>query len=278
MARASAEAGDMMLATTVTLLPLFNPVDLAEQIATLDIMCKGRFAFGVALGWRATEFEALGVPREERLGRFLEALELIKRLWTEEPVTFQGKYYRVNNMVMNTKPVQKPRPPIWVGASTEAAIKRAAELGDAWIISTHLPFSALVRYIETYREALEKLNRPFPKDFPAIRNFYIARDRETAFREARPYLEASYKVFMGWGLFQTVLSKVVKADMSYEEWLDDTLIIGDPDDCIEKLSLYREKIGVNHFIFLIQRLGMEQAKVLDAIRLLGEKVIPHLRD
>ena len=95
LARMAAEAGDMEIASAVVLLPLHNPVELAESVATMDAICGGRFIFGIGLGYRDAEYTAFGVERSERVERMREALEVMKLLWTEEEVEFQGKYYQV---------------------------------------------------------------------------------------------------------------------------------------------------------------------------------------
>jgi len=95
LARLAAEAGDMEVAATIILLPLHNPVEIADSVATLDAICGGRFIFGIGLGYREEEFAAFGVEPSERVGRMREALELIKLLWTEEEVEFNGRYYHV---------------------------------------------------------------------------------------------------------------------------------------------------------------------------------------
>src|ERR671915_1881263 len=95
LARLAAEAGDMEVAATVVLVPLHNPVELAENVATMDAICQGRFIFGVGLGYRDEEYTAFGVERGQRVGRLREALEVMKLLWAKEEVEFQGEYYRV---------------------------------------------------------------------------------------------------------------------------------------------------------------------------------------
>src|SRR5262245_20387477 len=125
----AAEAGGMRVATTVFLLPLQHPVEVAEQVAMLDVLCEGRFVVGVGSGWQPAEFQALGIPMVERAARLTEALELIERLWREERVTFRGRHFVVEDAALTLKPVQRPRPPIWMGANASAAaIGRAARL------------------------------------------------------------------------------------------------------------------------------------------------------
>src|SRR6201997_5559346 len=95
LARRAAEAGHMRIGATVLLLPLLNPVDVAEQVATLDVICEGRFVFGVGLGYRDQEYEAFGVTGKERVARLIESLELIRRLWSEDEVTHRGRFFNV---------------------------------------------------------------------------------------------------------------------------------------------------------------------------------------
>ena len=110
LARLAAEAGDMEVAATVILVPLHNPVELAESVATMDAICNGKFILGVGLGYRDEEFAAFGVQRGERVGRLREALDVMKLLWTQSEVEFQGKYYQVPHIVPATRPVQQPHP------------------------------------------------------------------------------------------------------------------------------------------------------------------------
>ena len=129
LARLAAEAGAMRIGVTVFLLPLHNPVDIAEQVATLDAISHGRMIFGVGLGYRPEECAAFGIRMEERVPRFLEALDLITRLWTQPEVEFNGRYYQVPRSPSTIRTVQQPHPPIWMAANTDAAVRRAGRLG-----------------------------------------------------------------------------------------------------------------------------------------------------
>ena len=103
LARLAAEAGDMEVAATVILVPLHNPVELAESVATMDAICGGRFIFGVGLGYRDEEYTAFGVERGERVSRLREALDVMKLLWSQEEVEFSGKYYQVPRVSPSNK-------------------------------------------------------------------------------------------------------------------------------------------------------------------------------
>ncbi|MBI4639954.1 MAG: LLM class flavin-dependent oxidoreductase [Candidatus Tectomicrobia bacterium] len=276
LARVSAESGEMTLGTGIILLALHHPVEIAEEIATLDMICQGRFIFGVGLGYRDEEYQAFGVPKRQAVSRFIEALMLIKRLWTEDHVTFQGKHFHLSDVTLTTRPSQKPHPPIWIGANSDAAVKRAAEMGDAWIINPHADFSTLERQVELYKETLHVRGKPFPGEFPIIKELYLAEDRYEAMKECRPFLEAKYQVYVAWGQ-DKVMPEDDALDRPFEQLQQGRFIIGDPELCIEQIEQYRQKLGVTHMIFRAQWPGMEQAKVLRTIRLFGERVLPRFR-
>jgi probable F420-dependent oxidoreductase len=121
------------VAISVLVVPYRNPVVTAKQLATIDAMSGGRLIVGVGVGWWPEEFEAVAAPPFAERGAVTdEYIRLMKTLWTEDAPRFDGKYYRVGDITLFPKPVQKPHPPIWVGGHTEPALRRTAVLGDAW--------------------------------------------------------------------------------------------------------------------------------------------------
>ena len=277
LARLAAEAGTMRVAATVLLLPLHNPVDIAEQVATLDVICEGRFIFGVGLGYRDAEYEAFGVRPKERVARFVEGLQVIKRLWTEEEVTHHGRFFHLTKARMVLKPVQKPHPPLWFAANNDGAVERSARMADAWVINPHAKLSILEHQMALYRKALQETGKPFPAELPMIKELYVAPDRQTAIRECRPFLEAKYQAYASWGQ-DKALPREDSFDLAFEELVQDRFIIGDPDDCVHELRRYVDALGVNCFILRIQWPGMEQPKVLRTMKLLAECVMPKLQE
>lgn len=273
LARLAAEAGTMRVGATVLLLPLLNPVDVAEQVATMDVICEGRFICGLGLGYRDEEYEAFGVRRQERVARFQEGLQVVKRLWTEQEVTHRGRFFQLTKARMALKPVQKPHPPIWFAANNDSAVERAARLADAWVINPHAKLAVLEHQMGLYRKALQEAGKPFPAELPMIKELYVAPDRRAAIAECRPFLEAKYQAYASWGQ-DKALPQEDSFDLAFEELVRDRFIIGDPEDCRRELRRYADALGVNCFIFRIQWPGMEQAKVLRTIELLAEHVIP----
>ena len=156
------------------------------MVATMDAICSGRFIFGVGLGYREEEYAAFGVKREERVPRMVEALEVMKLLWTGEDVEFHGRFYEVPKVTSTVRCVQNPHPPIWVAANNDAAIRRAGRLGYAWLINPHATVATIAAQMGTYQAALETSDAAGPVAVPMMREMYVAEDREVAMYESRP--------------------------------------------------------------------------------------------
>ena len=273
LARVAAEAGDMQVCSAITLVPLHNPVYVAETVATMDAICNGRFVFGVGLGYRDEEYTSFGVKREEIVPRLLEALEVIKLLWTGQEVDFQGRFYRVPRVTPVTLPIQKPHPPIWVAANNDGAIKRAARLGYAWLVNPHASVPTIAKQIGIYRQALRESGSPMPAELPMMRELYISRDMETAYNESRPYLASKYQVYASWGQDKALPGQESFA-VPYEELAKDRFLVGSPEHVIEEIRRYEETLGVTHMFFRMQWPGLPHANVMREIELLGNYVIP----
>lgn len=135
LARLAAEIDDdVRLAITVLLTPLYNPVVLAEELATLDIMTRGRLDIGLGLGYRSEEFDLLGVPFKQRVSRFEEGFEIMKLCWTTDEFDHHGRHWDITGATPHIHPVQKPYPPIWMGAHSRIGARRAGRVGDRFII------------------------------------------------------------------------------------------------------------------------------------------------
>src|SRR5258705_8241673 len=135
LARLAGAAGHMTGIAGVLMTTLHNPVEVAEHIASLDAIWRGNFVFGVGLGYRDVEFDAFGVPRGQRVRRFEQCLEVVKRLWTEDNVSFENDICKLVNVTMTCRPVQQPHPPIWFAANNDRAVRRAAPLRDKWFVN-----------------------------------------------------------------------------------------------------------------------------------------------
>lgn len=276
LARLAAEAGGMTIGTNLLLLPLFNPVDVAEQYATMDVIADGRLILGVGLGYRPEEYEAFGVERSTRARRFEESLGLLKRLWTEDHVTFEGRFWRVKDVSIRPRPLQRPRPPIWIGAAADPAVRRAAVLGDAWISTSVTTYSAIKEQLWVYRRARAEAGLPPPAEYAKCVELYVAADRKRAFEESVPYIAAKYRSYFAWGMGRNVPGESGER-LSLEDLARDRFVIGTPDDVIRECLRHRDELGVTHLIVRFNFPGMAHDDVLRAIRLFGQEVIPALR-
>src|SRR5262245_30893701 len=198
LGRLAAEADGMTLGTGILLLPLFQPVDVAEQLATLDVICAGRLVVGVGLGYRDVETRALQLDPRERVARFEEALVVLERLWSGEPVTHEGRHFRLQDVRISMPPVQRPRPPLWMAANTDGGVKRAARLADAWYMNPHATVATQVRQLALFHETRRALGRPPAAEVPMATECYVAPESRTAWAEAGPFIQAKYDAYRSW--------------------------------------------------------------------------------
>lgn len=277
LARLAPETGDMRLATCILLIALANPVDTAEQVATLDVITGGRLRFGVGLGYRDVEFDAFGVARDERVRRLERNLDVASRLLAGDAVSLDDPDCRLDEVRMSLRPPQSPRPPIWMGANNDGAVRRAARMADAWVINPHARLDTLVRQVrDVYLPELASLGKPAPAELPIRREIYVAKDRDTAIREAAPWLFPKYQVYISWGQ-DKALPTGDDFSGEFEALLRDRFILGSPDECLEQIREYQERLGVTEFIARVQWPGMPQEQALRNIRMIGEHLIAPFR-
>lgn len=277
LARAAAEVTDMTLITSITLLPLQKPLDMAEQLSALDLISGGKVIFGVGLGYREVEFKAFGTTGKERVKRFEENLAAIKRLWTEDKVTMAGSHFELIEATCSLRPQQNPHPPIWMGANADVAIRRAARLADSWMINPHNRVDTIVQQIEVYKRALEKASKPFPDVLPISREMFVGKDRADAIRQAEPYVAAKYKAYHEWGQDKQMPEGDNDLGMAYEELQDGRFIFGSVDEVAEQIIALAKATGINQLGCPVQWIGMPQSHVIEQMHLLGEEVLPRVR-
>lgn len=163
LAYAAAMTKRLRLGIAVLIITQRNPIDLAKSLSSLDVLSHGRLIIGVGLGHSTRLYSAYGLSQEDRVARFRENLEIMKRLWTDERVVFSGKFAQLERVPMEPKPVQKPYPPIWFGGRADAVLRRAVELGQGYIGAGSTP-------LDTFLEDIKKL----PVDFPKAKRLYVA--------------------------------------------------------------------------------------------------------
>ena len=276
LARIMAEAPSCRLNAGVVLLSLHKPLDIAEQFATLDVMSGGRVILGVALGYRDLEFKAFGTTAGERVPRLEENLVAIKRLWTEERVSMEGSHFTLDDVTLGMRPVQRPHPPIWMGANADPAIRRAARLADCWYIPPHNRIDTVLRQLDVYRRELEVCDKPFPAELPMRREVFVAGSRAEALRLCGPALETKYRAYVQWGQDKP-MPEGDALDLALEDLLKERFLIGSPDEVADGILAIVRPTGVNHLIISTHWPGMETAVAMDAMRRFAEEVMPRVR-
>ena len=275
LARLAAEAGDMYVGATVILVPLHNPVELAESVATLDAITNGKFVFGVGLGYREEEYAAFGVRRRERVYRLFEAMDVMRLLWSRDDVEFSGTFYNVPKTTSTIRTTQLPHPPIWVAANRDEAVQRAARMGYPWLINPHATGSLVAIQSELYQRMAARTFRPISRDVPMMREAYIGEDRSSALRESQPYLSGKYESYAQWGQ-DKALPASQSFSVPFEELARDRFIIGGHEDVVQDIQRYESALGVNWMILRMQWPGMDHASARKQIELMGRHVIPRM--
>jgi probable F420-dependent oxidoreductase len=243
------------LGSCVYLLALRHPTVVAKITSTLDALSGGRLIFGVGVGGEnPKEFEACGVPHRERGARVNEGIEVLRALWRDSPATFKGRFTRFEGVGIDPRPIQKPGPPIWVGGRSDAALRRAATLGDGWV-SYVVHAARFARSLETIRGAAAEAGRSLDGFMPAHLVFItVGRDYEAAKASWVRLLSARYA-------------------QDFSPLAERYGIIGTPGQCVEQLGRFVEA-GCRYFLMnpVVDR--QEQQEQLEMI---AGDVLPALR-
>lgn len=273
LGRLSGMIGEMDLGG-VYLLPLAHPVRLAETLVSLDNLSGGRFTLCAALGWRPAEFEAVGVPIGERVARFSESLQIMRRLWSsDEPVSFEGRFHKLAGVRMVAKSQRPGGIPVWIGASSVPAVKRAAKLADAWLGSSHTPFVTLQELAAAYDAELA-VNGKSPARRPLLRHCMVAETDELAQKRFVEAFTAYYNALGTWGIFKEVIGEQhASAD---GELPPGRAIVGSPATALAQLKRYMV-LGFDEFVFQVGLPGTPEPYVRESMTLLGREVMPRLQ-
>ena len=277
LARLCAEAKHCAVGTAVTLLGLRHPVTVANELASLDIINNGKSFAAFGLGYRDDELNAFELTREQRFRRFVEGIEIIKRLWTEDHVSYEGKEFKIKDVSVDPKPLQKPRPPIWIAANSDAAVERAARIGDGWIIGPHSAIKELERQMSLFRKAWAAAGKQERPDIPIIREAFVARSRKEAVEKAQPCLEELYRyIYIKWKQNEA-MSDPDELSWAFDRLAQHRFVLGSPQECIDQIQEYEERLGASRLLCRFDWTpGLPQEEILAAMRLFGKKVIQKL--
>ena len=271
----AARTTTLRVGTSVVLLPLHHPVKVAEDVVTLDIVSKGRVTLGVGIGYQDADFRAFSVPKAERVTRFEESVEILRRCWTGEPFSFQGAHYRLDDVRVLPRPVQRPSPPLWIGANVPAAAARAGRLADAFVGTPSMDLEVTRRLADVYRQAAGKAGRP--AEVVLMRDAWVAESRAEAERVYGPEVMAAYRYY--WDHRSLSFGNVPEGTpFTLENLAVDRLVLGDPETCVREFQRWQEATGAARCLLRLRHAhsgGPPHAEIMRAIRLFGDRVLPH---
>ncbi|MEU8802964.1 LLM class flavin-dependent oxidoreductase [Spirillospora sp. NPDC048819] len=274
LARLAAEVGpEIRLATQIMIAPLYHPVLLAEEIATLDVVTEGRLVFGAGLGYRPEEFGYLGVPFAERAARMDECLELLIKLWTQDEVTHHGRFWRLEGVRPHLKPVQRPHPPIWIGAHSLPGARRAGRFGDGYACPPETPLDEVAQRFAVVRDGFAARGKPFAPQ-PLRRNVLVADTTERAVVEYARVAQGRYLSYAQRGLDVMDESQIAE---DFAAAVAGHAVVGTPDEVTSRLLDIVAALPVDPLLLRPQWPSMDADEAIAAIGRLGRDVVPAIR-
>jgi probable F420-dependent oxidoreductase len=281
LAAMAAATDRIKLGTGVVLAPLHDPLRLAEDAATVDLISAGRLILGLGLGWRHEEFRMFGVPFSERVRRTVETVEILRRAWTGQRFSFEGKVYSYERVKITPRPAREQGISIYLGGSVEPAIRRAGRLGDGYIRTRGGGLEHAKRDLLYAEEGARAAGKdPSALAYAQLQNVFVWDDGD-AFEKVKPYLIHQLGVYGGWGAGSDTPENDSLTYLPPEEELMRHLTpTGTPKELIRKLRPAVEAFAGRPEFHLIVRLhypGMDFETASHAMELFAEHVIPALK-
>ncbi|HEX3864736.1 MAG TPA: LLM class flavin-dependent oxidoreductase [Stellaceae bacterium] len=260
----------LRIGTGVSLAPFYHPLRLAEEVAFLDVLSGGRVNWGAGRGFARVEFENFGVPPDESTARFHETVDIVLKAWTEERLHFSGKYFNFDGVEVLPKPLQHPHPPVWMAATSEAAIDWAARRGFSILMDPHAAHADIGRKRRLYASRLQAAGfTPVGRDLPVARLLALG---ETATRAAEVARRGAQWIVDSYFGSQHrpvgVADPNSPGDDPVQRYLDQVIIHGTPDSVLDQILRLREEIGLGYL--LCAPLSHE------TFTLLTEQILPRL--
>jgi len=269
------------IGTGVLLLPLHNPVKVAEDTAVVDVISGGRLILGLGLGYRQEEFNGFGVSLKARKGRMEEGIEILQKSWADGAFSLDGRYFRIKNLNVTPKPIQKPIP-IWIGAYQEPAIRRVARIGVPLYLASVGTIPFLQKEIGQFHNALREFGRD-PKEIeqPLVRDVYVTeKGKEKGWEEIKEHVTYIYKGYAEWGSMVDRDGNLLTDpnDPVLEDIAKEQGIFGTPEECIEAIEKFQQALPtLNHLICRFEFPGLNHKRSMRSMELFAKKVMPHIK-
>lgn len=276
LARLSGYAEGMALGTAILLLPLTDPVVVAEEFATLDWLSGGRAVLGVGLGYRKEEFSGLGVPWAERVQRMESYIGLIRKLWGSDSVRHEDENRRLEQAGLALMPKQAGGPPIWVAGEVPTAVRRAAKIGDTWLPLPATTLSETRALWNVFDEERSSLGLDVEAERPLIRECYVGKSISHAFDAVREPLRNKYGIgaaakekvtYRSQGMQKATMRGATADD--FTGFAQDRFLIGDESRVWDDVQRFKQELSTSHFVMRTQWHGVEQDMTIASIRRIG---------
>ncbi|GAA3952209.1 LLM class flavin-dependent oxidoreductase [Gordonia caeni] len=275
LARLAAEIDDdVRIGTTVLVGPLAHPVQLAEDLATLDIITGGKLIVGLGTGYLEREYAAFDKPYKKRYSMLEEMIELMTALWTQERVTFEGRYWQVDDMPTHVHPVQRPRPPIWLGAMKEVGVRRAARHGDVWTITPQQTIDQVADLVDIYVAERRALNLPLHR-FPLRRELQVADSYDEALHDFAAVARGKYVSYASQGMG---LLDQERVEREFLENVADHVLLGTGEQVREQITAIAQRLPVGPLLIRPHWPGMDAQQSARYLERVGREVVAPLKD
>ncbi len=267
----------------VQVLPLTNPLRVAEEAATVDHISKGRFDFGVGRSGLTRYYEGYNVPYVESRSRFMEALEIITMAWKQEQFSYTGDHFSFQNVTVVPKPYQQPHPPIRVALASAETFALIGRLGYAIFISANTAVPQLQERLALYRQARVEAGHTGPADIALRIPAYVAETTQQAHDE--PELSTMHAIrYAATELMATAANPEVAARMErtantpYDDILKQRVLYGTPAAVVDRLQMYQDTLGITGVVLEMNYGGrLPYERVINSVRLLTEHVAPRFK-
>lgn len=272
LARLTGEVESVDIATGIVLLPFYHPVEIAEQLATIDALHANKTVFGVGAGYRDVEFDAFGISKRERIPRLVEGLELTRRLLTTDDVTYDGEFYSVTDVSIPVRPAETP--PVWMAANSNRAVERAAHRADAWLVNPHATMAEITAQKQEFYNPVRS-DRDRNVEVPVIREAFVAPTHEKAVATAREYLWEKYQRYLSWGQDEA-MEETDDLHRPFDELAEDRFLLGTPAEVCREIERYEEELDANYLVVRSHWPGLAYERTCESLELMGDEVIPNL--
>ena len=267
----------------VQVLPLTNPLRVAEEAATVDHISMGRFEFGIGRSGLTRYYQGYNVDYSESQDRFFEALDVIMQAWKGGPFTHQGEYYSYQDVQVVPQPYQTPYPPTRIAVASEDTFPRVGEMGYPIFVSANTTITQMQARLKEYRKARNAAGHAGPGDVNMRIPVYVAETTEKAHSEPKESALSQIN-YSATELSKTASSEAGRENMRrlatvpYEELLQSRVMFGTPEEVTARLQEYQEELGITGVVLEINYGGLIPAnKVVNSLRLLTERVVPKFK-